>query len=152
MYKVGIIGCGGRGRAHAQGYQLSPDVEIIACSDPFEDSRNGFMERFEVERSYADYQEMLDKEDLDFVSVCTWIRLHTDMIVKSANSGIKAIHAEFSKFQVLCATRVGAYGTQAVNQRIEKQLLNQGKIIKVGAFYSGMPIMISENNYQLNWI
>ena len=94
MYKVGIIGCGGRGRAHAQGYQLSPDVEIIACSDPFEDSRNGFMERFEVERSYADYQEMLDKEDLDFVSVCTWIRLHTDMIVKSANSGIKAIHAE----------------------------------------------------------
>ena len=26
MFKVGIIGCGGRGRGHAQGYKASPDV------------------------------------------------------------------------------------------------------------------------------
>ena len=32
--KAGIIGCGGRGRAHAQGYQASDDVDIIACADP----------------------------------------------------------------------------------------------------------------------
>ena len=94
MYKAGIIGCGGRGRAHAQGYQLSPDVEIVACSDPVEDSRSGFVKQFGIDRSYDDYQKMLDEEDLDFVSVCTWIRLHKDMIVNAANSGIKAIHAE----------------------------------------------------------
>ena len=33
-FKAGVIGCGGRGRAHAQGYQASPDVKIVACSDP----------------------------------------------------------------------------------------------------------------------
>ena len=32
-YKAGIIGCGGRGRAHAEGYLLSPKVEIVACAD-----------------------------------------------------------------------------------------------------------------------
>ena len=94
MYKVGIIGCGGRGRAHAQGYQLSPDVEIVSCSDPVKDSRSSFVKQFGIDRSYDDYQKMLDEEDLDFVSVCTWIRLHKDMIVNAANSGIKAIHAE----------------------------------------------------------
>ena len=94
MLKAGVIGCGGRGRAHAQGYQLSPEVEIVACADPIDDSREAFIEQFEVERGYADYREMLEKEDLDFVSVCTWIRLHTEMIVDAANSGIKAIHAE----------------------------------------------------------
>ena len=35
-YKAGIIGCGGRGRAHAEGYLLSPKVEIVACADPIE--------------------------------------------------------------------------------------------------------------------
>ena len=92
--KAGIIGCGGRGHAHAQGYQASDDVDIIACADPIEDSGNNFAEHFSVPKVYQDYNEMLDQEDLDFVSVCTWIEMHTDMIVNAANSGIQAIHAE----------------------------------------------------------
>ena len=47
-FKAGIIGCGGRGRSHARGYQASPDVDIVACSDPVEDARNDFAEQFEV--------------------------------------------------------------------------------------------------------
>ena len=39
LFKAGIIGCGGRGRGHAEGYQASPDVEIVACADPFEEAR-----------------------------------------------------------------------------------------------------------------
>ncbi len=50
MLKAGVIGCGGRGRAHAQGYQLSPEVEIVACADPIDDSRGAFIDQFEVER------------------------------------------------------------------------------------------------------
>ena len=76
LFKAGIIGCGGRGRGHAEGYQASPDVEIVACADPFEEARGNFAEQFGVARTYEDYREMLDKESLDFVSVCTWIALH----------------------------------------------------------------------------
>ena len=92
--KAGIIGCGGRGRAHAQGYQASDDVDIIACADPIEGSSNNFAESFDVPNTYQDYREMLDQENLDFVSVCTWIEMHTDMIINAANSGIRAVHAE----------------------------------------------------------
>ncbi len=41
-YRAGIIGCGGRGRAHAEGYMLSPQVEIAACADPIEATRDRF--------------------------------------------------------------------------------------------------------------
>jgi UDP-N-acetylglucosamine 3-dehydrogenase len=94
LFKAGIIGCGGRGRGHAQGYQASSDVEIVACADPVEESRQAFSERFGVPKTYENYQQMLDEEDLDFVSVCTWIALHADMVVAAAGSGIKAIHCE----------------------------------------------------------
>ncbi len=94
LFKAGIIGCGGRGRGHAEGYQASPDVEIVACADPVDEVRQKFAAQFEVPKTYADYNEMLDKENLDFVSVCTWIGLHKEMVVAAANSGIKGIHCE----------------------------------------------------------
>ena len=69
-------------------------LKSSACSDPAENARNALAEQFEVPNTYENYQEMLDKESLDFVSVCTWIALHRDMVIAAANSGIKAIHSE----------------------------------------------------------
>ena len=93
-FKAGVIGCGGRGKAHARGWTASDDVALVACSDPFEAPRLAYMEEFGVENGYEDYRDMLEKENLDFVSVCTWTGLHHDMIVDAASSGIQAIHAE----------------------------------------------------------
>ena len=93
-FKAGVIGCGGRGRAHARGYGASDEVEVVACADPSEEARGAFVEEFQVPDAYADYRDMLEKESLDLVSVCTWTGLHRDMIVDAAGSGIKAIHAE----------------------------------------------------------
>jgi predicted dehydrogenase len=94
LFKAGIIGCGGRGRGHAEGYAASSDVEIVACADPVEESRKAFAERFNVPKTYVDYPQMLEQEKLDFVSVCTWPAFHTNMVVAAANSGIKGIHCE----------------------------------------------------------
>ncbi|WP_052140964.1 exodeoxyribonuclease V subunit alpha [Pseudoalteromonas piratica] len=65
-------------------------------------------------------------------------------------ASITEIHNAFSTYQILCATRVGPYGTNELNAKIEKQLINNNLIKRTGAFYIGMPIMVSENNYQLN--
>ena len=93
-FKAGIIGCGGRGRAHAQGYAASPEVEIVACVDPVEEAGQSLAEQFDVGRTYGDCREMLAREDLDFVSVCTWIGMHREMVVAAAGSGARAIHSE----------------------------------------------------------
>src|SRR5262249_39724572 len=43
---------------------------------------------------YADYQEMLDKEHLDLVSICTWPQLHAPMTIAAAHAGARGILCE----------------------------------------------------------
>jgi len=66
----------------------------VACADPVAGPRKAFVEEFGVRRGYEDYRDMLEAEDLDIVSVCTWTGLHKDMIVDVANTEVRAIHAE----------------------------------------------------------
>lgn len=52
----------------------------------------------------------------------------------------------FDSFQVLCALRLGDWGVEGLNQRIE-QWLFPGK--KSGIWYAGRPVMITRNDYNL---
>lgn len=95
-FKVGIIGCGGRGRSHASGYSASKDVKIVACADPKRENAIELAKNHNIPESgvYADYKEMLEKEKPDIVSVCVWTGLHYPIIIDCVNAGVKAIHAE----------------------------------------------------------
>jgi len=55
----------------------------------------------------------------------------------------------FSKFRVLCATRVGEQGVDFLNELITSLLVKKGVIGLDQSLYSGRPIIISENNYHL---
>jgi UDP-N-acetylglucosamine 3-dehydrogenase len=79
--RVGLMGCGGRGREHALGYAQSQKARIVACSDPMEGMRKRLAKEFGIRRTYASYQEMLAKEKLDVVSVCLWTGMHHDAIM-----------------------------------------------------------------------
>jgi len=94
MLKAGVIGCGGRGRAHARGYAACEGTVVVACADPAEEARQKVVSEFGARSAYADYREMLEREDLDLVSVCTWTGQHREMIEAAAGSGIRAIHSE----------------------------------------------------------
>ena len=96
LFRVGMIGCGGRGRSHAGGYAASKDAEIVACADPKSENAEALAKEHSIPKSgiYADYKKMLAEVKPDIVSVCTWTGLHRDMIVDTAKSGVKAIHAE----------------------------------------------------------
>lgn len=51
--------------------------------------------------------------------------------------------------KILCATKLGKRGVHNMN-RIVEMILQKNNLIQVtGAFYHNMPVMISENNYQL---
>ena len=89
-YKAGLIGCGGRGRAHAEGYQAADNVAIAACTNPIEATGESLAQDFAVANIYDDYRAMLDGEDLDLVSVCTLTGQHLTMVEDAARSGIKA--------------------------------------------------------------
>ncbi len=93
-YRVGIIGCGSIAGLHVQGYQGVEEVEIVAIADPVADALNDFGERNNIQTRYLDVREMLEKENLDIVSVATWHRLHAPMTIAACARKPKAILCE----------------------------------------------------------
>jgi len=104
-FKAAIIGCGrprkeegstgfGMGHYHARGYEMLPDVEVVACADIKKENAEAFSKEHGGVKYYLDYREMLEKEKPDIVSICTWIALHKEMVIAAAEAGVKAIHCE----------------------------------------------------------
>lgn len=70
--RIGVIGAGRWAvSAHLPGYVRSPLAEIVAICDLNRDMAQERAKAFNIPHVYTDYQEMLMREDLDVVDVCT---------------------------------------------------------------------------------
>ena len=95
LFRVGIVGTGGIARAHGGACQEAASAELCAICDVSEEALNRYGEAFEVSNRYLDLDEMLEKENLDIVSICTWGAYHAQNGIQIANSGkVKAILCE----------------------------------------------------------
>ncbi len=65
-------------------------------------------------------------------------------------SGDENVFDLFERFRILCALRVGSWGTERINVYIEKVLSEEGMINPRSAYYEGRPVMIVQNDYNLN--
>ena len=88
--KVGIIGTGWIAESHIVNYLKMPDVEIVAGADLVPGKARAFFEKFGVEnaRCYNSHREMLDSEELDAVSVCTYNASHAECTVYALEKGV----------------------------------------------------------------
>jgi len=94
-YRVGIIGCGGVARAHANAYRRHPKTQMVAAADINPEAVDNFAREFDIPARYTDYREMLDSEQIDILSVCTWPMSHAEITVAAAETGgIKGILCE----------------------------------------------------------
>ncbi|MBE0363281.1 exodeoxyribonuclease V alpha subunit [Pseudoalteromonas ulvae UL12] len=73
--------------------------------------------------------------------------VYLDLIAQQAEPS--AVHDAFLQYQLLAAVREGNYGVSKLNSEIEAQLARMGKITPSHRHYVGMPLMISQNDYQL---
>lgn len=91
--KVGIIGTGWIADAHIREYKLMPDVEIVAGADLVPGKAEAFFKKWEVEgvRCYPDHKSMLDAEELDAVSICTYNRTHAECAIYALNKGVNVL-------------------------------------------------------------
>lgn len=90
--KVGIIGTGNISHCHIGGYKALPDLcEVVAVCDIDEEKVKAYAAANGVARYYTDYNEMLAKEKLDAVSVCTWNAAHKGATIAALKSGANVI-------------------------------------------------------------
>lgn len=91
--KVGIIGTGWIADAHIREYKQMPDVEIVAGADLVPGKAEAFFKKWDVEgaRCYPDHKSMLDAEELDAVSICTYNMTHAECAIYALKKGVNVL-------------------------------------------------------------
>ena len=85
---IGHTGAGNYGHGLHLPFQELDNIEFVAIADPDESGRREEMEKTGVQQGYADYREMLEKEDLDNVSVGPrWTTDHLELLLACINAG-----------------------------------------------------------------
>lgn len=91
MRKIALIGCGRISGKHLESIaQLSDELKLVAVCDIIADRAKAAGEKYSV-NWYTDYEEMLNKEEPDIVSVCTPSGLHPQHGIAAAQRGLHVI-------------------------------------------------------------
>ena len=88
--KVGIIGCGRISVMHLVSTQESDRAELTCCCDIKKERADETAKKYEV-KAYYDYEEMLDKEELDAVHLCLPHYLHSKVAIAAFERGINVL-------------------------------------------------------------
>ncbi len=88
VLRGGIVGCGTVAAiSHMPVWRATKDVEIVAACDINESAAAAMARRFNVPRSYQDLSHMLEKENLDFIDICTPPSTHAPLSVRAMEAG-----------------------------------------------------------------
>ena len=96
-YTAAIVGCGGIGQAHMEGYSLVDGVEVVAVADPVAEARSRYVEEAYPHldlQGFESAERMLAEVRPDIVSVCTWHLLHPGPTIAAAEAGAKGVICE----------------------------------------------------------
>ncbi len=89
-YKLGILGCGNRSKAHLSALNAVSEIEVAALCDvvaPKMEERAKLIRKGPAPRQYADLEKMLQQEDLDAVAVVLPNHLHKQGVIAALQAG-----------------------------------------------------------------
>lgn len=117
--RVGLVGAGNIAEAHLKAYQLIPGVEVVALADPADERRQLVGELYHIPDLTRDYQQIIERDDIDLISVCTPNHMHAPVTIAALEHGK----------HVLCEKPL-ARSTAEGEQMIEAALRN-GRVLRV---------------------
>ena len=147
---IGHTGAGNFGHALHTPYKGIENTEFIAVADPNEEGREKAAAEAGALRSYADYRDMLEKEELDIVSVCPrWTTEHVAMVTACLEAGC-SVYSEKPMTSTLAdgdkiveTAKARGLKVAVAHQAVYlpathaiKQLLDDGKIGTIQAIYA----------------
>lgn len=77
--RLGIIGLGSVSELHVKAYKTVDEIELVCGADINEKRLEFFAENYQL-KTYTDYMEMLDKENLDIVCILVPAKLHMKIV------------------------------------------------------------------------
>lgn len=86
--KVGAVGTGGMFKgAHLAAWLANPDTEIVALCDTNKEAAQKIADEHGVEDVYQDYRELIAREDIDIINVCTPNLYHSEVSIAALKAG-----------------------------------------------------------------
>lgn len=155
IIKVGMLGMGNMGRAHAAQLRKLRGVEIAAlCSNPIDDAERYNRENGTDYPAYLDFDRMLAEVPMDVLYVCLPPFAHDGQLEKAAAKGIHifeekpiAISVERGKSMVEAVNKAGVKSQIGYHMRFGGAVKRLKQLIDDGA--AGRPTLFGAN-YECN--
>ena len=85
-YGFGIVGCGMISEFHADGLAEVDNTKLVAVSSRGEANRERMTQKYGCD-GYADYKEMVQRDDIDVICICTPSGAHLEPALAAAAAG-----------------------------------------------------------------
>src|SRR6478672_8295792 len=86
--RVGVLGAGAWARfAHLPGYARDPRCELVAIADPVIERAQEFAAEFNIPNVYDSHEELIARDDIHLVDVCTPSATHFDLAWSALSAG-----------------------------------------------------------------
>ena len=149
--KIGIIGCGWIAGSHIDSYKKMADVEVVACADLIPGKAEAFCKANGITaRCYESGHAMLEAEELDGVSICTYNCQHAPCAIDALEHGvnvmlekpftvtldeaIEVMKAEKKSGKILT---IGYQPRMSANIQMIKKIIDSGELGKVYYMQAG---------------
>ncbi len=150
--KIGIIGTGWIAEAHIHEYLKMEDVEVVGLADLVPGKAEAFAKKYGVEgaRCYESGHAMLEAEELDGVSICTYNTQHAPCAIDALEHGvnvmlekpftvtleeaIEVMRAEKKSGKILT---IGFQPRLSENMQMIKRIVDSGELGKVYYIQTG---------------
>jgi len=138
--RVGIAGCGVISKPHLNALSRLTNAEVVALCDPVEEARTALAAKYSVPATYATFDEMLEKENLDVLHVCTPAQTHGKISLAAMKKGCHvfvekpfALNAAEAKKMVNAARRHKVKLCAGHNHVFDKVMIDARKVLGSGA-------------------
>ncbi len=88
--RIAVVGCGNVSGGHIQGWVRQPErAEVVALVDIAREAAEERQEKFKLSDAdiYTDWREVMRREDVDVINICTQGHLHTELIIAALEAG-----------------------------------------------------------------
>ena len=124
--RIGMIGAGQIAQQHMGNYSQIPEAEMVAVADLFPEKVEAARQKFGIPDGYADFRELLARDDIEAVDVCVHNNKHAPITIAALQAG-KHVYCE----KPMAGTYRDAEEMLAASRRCERRLH-----IQMGMIYS----------------
>ena len=104
--RLGLIGCGRISKNHFEAISQIPEADFVAVSDILPDKADKAAAEYHIPAVYTDYHEMLAKEKLDLVSICSPSGMHPNMGIDVAKAKVNVLTEKPMAINIEAADRL----------------------------------------------